>query len=105
MDGKITPIRDEEEEFLEKLGGSDHIVRYSEGFKDGDRIIVESGPLRNFSGEIIKTDRHNRQATIALSLFGRKITGIENNKKSESTSVFMTPSVPFARKVENSYEK
>ena len=72
VDGKITPIRTSEEEFLKTLGGESHIIRYSEGFRDGDKIVVESGALKGLSGKIKKLDRHNRQAVIALSLFGRE---------------------------------
>ncbi|MBQ7563795.1 MAG: antiterminator LoaP [Lachnospiraceae bacterium] len=66
----ITAIRPEEELLLKQLGGEEHIVRYSEGFRDGDKIIVESGPLKGHEGEIRHLDRHNRQAQITMSLFG-----------------------------------
>ena len=72
VDDKITAINESEEEFLKALGGEEHIVRFSKGFREGDRIMVESGALKNLTGEIKKLDRHNRQAVITLSLFGRK---------------------------------
>ncbi len=72
FDDEIKAIRPEEQAFLRRLGGEDHIVRYSEGFKDGDQIVVESGSLKGLSGEIRKVDRHNRQAVITVSLFGRE---------------------------------
>ena len=70
VNGKITPISHKEEEKLLILGGEDHVVRYSQGFKQGNQIVVEYGPLKGREGEIIKTDRHNREALIKLSMFG-----------------------------------
>ena len=72
VDDKITAIEECEEDFLKTLGGEEHIVRFSTGFREGDQIIVESGALKDLTGEIKKLDRHNRQAIITLSLFGRK---------------------------------
>ena len=72
VDDVITPIRPGEQRFLMELGGEEHIVRYSEGFRENDRIIIESGPLKGHEGEIQKIDRHNREATIKLKMFGRE---------------------------------
>ena len=72
VDDKITAIQKNEEEFLKALGGDEHIVRFSKGFREGDQIIVESGALKDKTGIIKKLDRHNRQAIVSLSLFGRK---------------------------------
>lgn len=73
VDDVITPIRPEEQSFLMELGGEEHIVRYSEGFKENDRIIIESGPLKGHEGEIEKIDRHNREGVIRLKMFGREL--------------------------------
>ncbi len=72
VDDEITPIRSDEENYLSILGGKEHIVRFSEGYRRGDKVQIESGALAGFTGEIKKLDRHNRQAVISLSLFGRK---------------------------------
>ena len=68
----ITPIYENEMERLLLLGGEDHIVRYSEGFRNGDEVNITSGALKGFDGKIKRLDRHNRQAVITLSLFGRE---------------------------------
>ncbi len=73
VDGKITPIHPEEEEFLRMIGGIDHVIHYSEGIMEGDRVIVESGALKGLEGMIKKKDRHNRQAVIGITLMGREI--------------------------------
>ena len=73
VDGVIKPIETYEEEFLMRLGGENHVVKYSEGFQIGDKIVIEKGSLKGFEGEIRKKDRHNRQAKIAVSMFGREM--------------------------------
>ena len=72
MDGQITPITDEEQDYLEKLGGEEHIIRHSEGFRVDDMVEITSGSFKGFKGEIRKLDRHNRRARIRLSLMGQE---------------------------------
>lgn len=71
VDGRITPIREDEEKRLLLLGGEDHVVKYSEGFKDGDVVRITSGALKGFDGEIKRMDRHNRRVQVMIPLFGR----------------------------------
>ena len=72
VNDEITAIYEDEMQRLMLLGGEEHIVRYSEGFRDGDEVRITSGALKGFNGRIKKLDRHNRQAVITLSLFGRE---------------------------------
>ncbi len=72
-DGVITPILPEEEEYLRTLGGDDHTVRYSEGYRIGDKVEIISGAFTGYTGEIKKLDRHNRRAKLLLSLMGRDV--------------------------------
>ncbi|MBR0163493.1 MAG: hypothetical protein IJQ12_02340 [Lachnospiraceae bacterium] len=67
---QITPILPEEKEFLTVIGGKDHIVDISIGFKEGDEIGVVVGPLSAVKGRILKLDRHKRIAQIEVSLLG-----------------------------------
>ena len=73
VDGKMVPIRDEEEAYLKSIGGEEHIVRYSEGVRIGDRVEITSGSFAGYTGEIRKLDRHNRRASLCLPLMGREI--------------------------------
>ena len=73
MDGEIASLRPEEEEYFKLLGGKEHIVRYSEGYRSKDRVEITSGAFKGFKGEIKKLDRHNRQARIELPLLGRMV--------------------------------
>lgn len=45
---EMTPIHPEEEKYLKRLGGVEHVVKYSEGYIEGDKLIVTSGPLKDF---------------------------------------------------------
>ena len=70
VDGKIKPIEEVEEEYLKSLGGDEHIIRYSEGFRVDDRVVITSGAFKGYSGEIRKLDRHNRRARVYVPLLG-----------------------------------
>jgi len=71
VDDVITAIRPEEQRYLMQLGGADHVVRHSEGFRVDDYIVITSGPFKGYNGEIRKLDRHHRKAVIAMPLLGR----------------------------------
>ena len=72
----ITPIKSEEEEYLIELGGSEHIVRKSKGFRVDDMVEITSGSFKGWKGEIKKINRHKRRATILVPLMGQ---GVEVN--------------------------
>ena len=71
VNGVITHIRPEEQEYLMQLGGEEHIVSHSEGFRVEDYVVITSGPFKGYNGEIRKLDRHHRSAVICISLLGR----------------------------------
>ena len=73
VDDKIVPIYPEEQELLQRLGGSEHVIRYSEGILVGERLVVTEGPMKGMEGRVKWTDRHQRIAGIEVSLLGQKI--------------------------------
>lgn len=73
VDGRVMPIRAEEEEYLKRIGGDEHVARFSEGYRIGDRVEITRGAFAGYNGVIKKLDRHNREAKIILSLFGRGV--------------------------------
>lgn len=73
VDGVITPIRLEEEQYLLMLGGEEHVIRHSEGFRVEDYVVITSGPFKGYNGEIRRLDRHHRQAMICVSLLDREM--------------------------------
>ena len=84
IDDQVTPIRPEEEEYLTRLGGEEHIIRNSEGFRIDDMVEITSGSFKGWKGEIKKLNRHKRRATITVSMMGRDVEvsiGLEIVKK------------------------
>ena len=73
VDGIVTPIKPEEEDYLLRLGGEEHIIRYSEGYRIDDRVEFTSGSFKGWKGEIRKLDRHKRRAKIYLPLMGAMV--------------------------------
>ena len=70
---EMTPIQKEEEEYLRKLGGDEHVVKYSEGYIEGDKLGVTSGPLKDFEGRIKKILRHKRLVVMEVPLLGHTV--------------------------------
>lgn len=74
VDDRIVPIHPEEQELLEKLGGEEHIIRYSEGYVANEKLVVTEGPMKGMEGLVKWTDRHQRIAGIEMDLLGQKVT-------------------------------
>lgn len=83
--GKIVPLSAKDMQWLDELTGTTRVVGMSEGFIEGDRIVVEQGPLEGMESQIVKVDRHKQLAYIEVQLLGRtKIVkvGLEIVRKS-----------------------
>ena len=70
---EMTPIQKEEEEYLRRLGGEEHVAKYSEGSIEGDKLVVTSGPLKDFEGNVKKILRHKRLVVMEVSLLGQTV--------------------------------
>lgn len=70
---EMTPIHQEEEAYLQTLGGDEHIVKYSEGYLEGGKLIVLSGAMKRYKGDIKKVLRHKRLAVLQVPLMGRTV--------------------------------
>ena len=70
---EITPLYKEEEEYLKNLQDKEHVVRYSEGYMEGDRLVITSGALRGYEGKIKKLLRHKRLVVLEVPLLGREV--------------------------------
>lgn len=73
VDGDLTAISKDEEEYLTKLCGKDHIARYSEGYIEGDSLVVSSGALQGCEAKVKKILRHKRLAVLEVALLGRSV--------------------------------
>lgn len=69
----ITPLKREEEAYLKQLGGENHVVRYSEGFMEGEKLTVISGALAGYEGKIKKILRHKRLVILEVPLLDRMV--------------------------------
>ena len=70
---EMTPIYPEEEEHLRILGGQEHIVRYSQGYIEGEMLVVTSGALKTRLGRIKKVMRHKRLVVLEVPLMGQMV--------------------------------
>ncbi len=70
---KWTPMTDEDIEIVELLSGEEHLMKFSEGYIQGDRVTVTRGPLKGLEGSISRIDRHRRLAWLTVELFGRTV--------------------------------
>ena len=70
----VLTLTPEEEEFMRRLGGEDHVTLMSVGFIVGDKITVTEGPLIGLEGLIRKIDRHKRRCIVEVTLCGQKVS-------------------------------
>lgn len=71
QDGKIIPLSADDEAWLMRLTGPEHLVEPSIGFMEGDEVVIVQGPLKGFETQIKKIDRHKRLAYVEVRLLGR----------------------------------
>ena len=67
----MTPVYPEEERFLRNLGGDDHVVRFSEGYMAGEKLVITEGSMKGYEGRVKWIDRHRRYAVISVELLGQ----------------------------------
>ena len=68
---ELYPIHVQEEQLLRRLTGDTTNVAVSVGVIEGDKIIVQEGPLVGMEGMIKRIDRHKRMAVLEVELFNR----------------------------------
>lgn len=68
---QIIALTDAEIQFLLKFGGKEQLVKMSTGFMEKDQVTILEGPLKGMEGYIKKIDRHRREASLKLPMFGR----------------------------------
>ena len=81
---EIYPLPEEEVGFLKSFGEEEQIVEVSSGYIEGEKVIVEKGPLKGKEGLIKRIDRHKRIAEIEIEFLGevrRAKVGLEIVRK------------------------
>ena len=67
------PLAGDDLLFAQKLAVYDGMLGMSKVYKEGERIVIESGPLKDFEGIIQKVDRHNRNGLVSIAFGGKEI--------------------------------
>lgn len=63
----------EDERFAEWLFRYDGLLSFSTAYKEGERIRIVSGPLKDMEGQIRRIDKRGRSGQVALE-FNNKVT-------------------------------
>lgn len=69
----VIPISEDEENLLMNLGGPEHLIKASNGYKAGDHIEIVDGALKGLESRIIWVNPHKRKACIEIEIAGRKV--------------------------------
>jgi transcriptional antiterminator NusG len=64
-------VTDAERKALSELWQDERKIDVSEGFIEGDKVIIIAGPLKGHESDIKKIDRHHRTAIVEVELLGR----------------------------------
>ena len=71
--GDIALTEDERKRF-EYLFKGKRCVEHSQGYIEGDKVVITMGPLKGNEGSITYINRHNRYAIIDSEMFCKKIS-------------------------------
>ena len=80
IDDEMLRVEPAEEAFIRGFFSSEDVVEVSMAHKEGDRVVIDSGPLVGKEAIIKKINAHKRTALISTEMFGRKMelsVGIE----------------------------
>lgn len=66
-------LEKDEIRYLTSLMDEDHVVKRSIGYIENDKVMITEGPLQGLESEIIKIDRHKRQAVLRIRLLNREM--------------------------------
>ena len=73
LDKGVWQLRGEDERFVKWLFRYDGLLGFSQAYKEGDRIRIVSGPLKDMEGKVKRVDKRGRSGQVILSLYGRDI--------------------------------
>ena len=70
---RMVSVYPEEEAWLRQLCGGAHVAEYSEGYIEGDTLIITSGALKAVEGKVKKLLRHKRLVVMEIQLMGQNM--------------------------------
>lgn len=66
-------LRGRDLSFAEWLYRSGGMLGVSKVYREGERVVVVDGPLKDLQGSICKVDRHNRNGQVELHFGGKRM--------------------------------
>lgn len=73
-EGWFLALSKKEEELVRSIGGETHRTSLSKVMVDEKkRIRVADGPLKDYTGDVVKVDLHRREVTVRVEFMGRKV--------------------------------
>lgn len=70
----FTPLNKEEEYLVQEIGNRNHKAEISKiQVWGGKQICVIEGPLKNYTGNVVKVDLHKREVQVKINFMGRKM--------------------------------
>lgn len=73
MDNGIWQLQGEDERFVKWLFQYNGLLGISKAYKEGDRIRIISGPLKDMEGKIKRVDKRGMSGQVVLSFYGKDI--------------------------------
>ena len=68
----IIPIQKDEEDFLKRIGGRDHVIGKLEVYCDGDKVKIINGPFVDMEGLVKWKDKRQKLIGVAVKLMGQE---------------------------------
>lgn len=73
MDAGVWQLRGGDERFARWLLSYDGLLSFSQAHREGDRIRILRGPLKDMEGRILRVDKRGRSGQVLLNFNGRDI--------------------------------
>lgn len=73
FDGEPAKVRNQEMHYLFQLAGEGGKVELSKAYREGDGIVIRSGPLYNIQGQIRFIDQKKRRVNVSLPLLNTMV--------------------------------
>lgn len=68
------PLNEEDEKFVKRIGDEKHKTSISKiEVKEGKKIRVIEGPLKDYIGDVTKVDLHKREVVVHVGFMGRPL--------------------------------
>lgn len=73
-DRHVWQLTGADEQFARWLFSYDGLLSFSKAYREGERIRIVSGPLKDMEGSITKIDRRGRSGQVVLSFNGKPVS-------------------------------